>query len=53
MSGAHRRAVQIIEPQFVIEGAGVLLRRSFGPTQVSRQKVQEFMARSVARTSLS
>jgi redox-sensitive bicupin YhaK (pirin superfamily) len=31
MPPAFRRVVQIIEPQYVIEGAGVLLRRSFGP----------------------
>jgi len=31
MPPAIRRVVQIIEPQYVIEGAGVLLRRSFGP----------------------
>ena len=31
MPPAGRSVVQIIEPQYVIEGAGVLLRRSFGP----------------------
>lgn len=31
MSPSIRPVSQIIEPQFVIEGAGVLLRRSFGP----------------------
>jgi hypothetical protein len=31
MPPACRSVVQIIEPQYVIEGAGVLLRRSFGP----------------------
>jgi hypothetical protein len=31
MPPADRSVVQIIEPQYVIEGAGVLLRRSFGP----------------------
>jgi hypothetical protein len=31
MSPAYRSVVQIIEPKYVIEGAGVLLRRSFGP----------------------
>jgi quercetin 2,3-dioxygenase len=31
MSDLPRKVKQIIEPQYVIEGAGVLLRRSFGP----------------------
>jgi redox-sensitive bicupin YhaK (pirin superfamily) len=31
MTDSARRVRQVIEPQFVIEGAGVLLRRSFGP----------------------
>jgi redox-sensitive bicupin YhaK (pirin superfamily) len=31
MTKTYRRINQIIEPQYVIEGAGVLLRRSFGP----------------------
>ncbi len=31
MPHSSRSVVQIIEPQYVIEGAGVLLRRSFGP----------------------
>lgn len=32
----HLRTVQqVIEPQFVIEGAGVLLRRSFGPNRAN------------------
>lgn len=31
MSRISRQVKQIIEPQLVIEGAGVLLRRSFGP----------------------
>jgi len=31
MAYRQRKIRQIIEPQFVIEGAGVLLRRSFGP----------------------
>jgi redox-sensitive bicupin YhaK (pirin superfamily) len=35
MSQAIRRVKQIIEPQFVIEGAGVLLRRSFGPNRTN------------------
>ncbi len=30
-----RKVAQIIEPQFVIEGAGVLLRRSFGPSRAN------------------
>jgi redox-sensitive bicupin YhaK (pirin superfamily) len=33
MSTTFRKVSQIIEPQFVIEGAGVLLRRSFGPNR--------------------
>jgi hypothetical protein len=32
MPDALRKIKQIIDPQFVIEGAGVLLRRSFGPS---------------------
>ncbi len=31
MTDKARKVKQIIEPQYVIEGAGVLLRRSFGP----------------------
>lgn len=31
MPNKPRRIRQVIEPQYVIEGAGVLLRRSFGP----------------------
>jgi hypothetical protein len=31
MPHPYRSVVQTIEPQYVIEGAGVLLRRSFGP----------------------
>lgn len=31
MKNTPRKVQQIIDPQFVIEGAGVLLRRSFGP----------------------
>jgi hypothetical protein len=31
--GKIRPVIQIIEPQYVIEGAGVLLRRSFGPSR--------------------
>jgi redox-sensitive bicupin YhaK (pirin superfamily) len=31
MSDSSRLVTRIIEPQYVIEGAGVLLRRSFGP----------------------
>jgi hypothetical protein len=30
-----RKVEQIIEPQYVIEGAGVLLRRSFGPSRAN------------------
>ena len=33
MPGSYRKIRQIIDPQFVIEGAGVLLRRSFGPNR--------------------
>lgn len=33
MSTNTRKLRNIIEPQFVIEGAGVLLRRSFGPSR--------------------
>jgi hypothetical protein len=33
---AMRHVREIIEPQLVIEGAGVLLRRSFGPTRANR-----------------
>ena len=32
MSAVPRKVKQLIEPQYVIEGAGVLLRRSFGPS---------------------
>lgn len=35
MSSISRNVKQIIEPQYVIEGAGVLLRRSFGPTRAN------------------
>jgi|WetSurMetagenome_2_1015567.scaffolds.fasta_scaffold30849_3 quercetin 2,3-dioxygenase len=31
MTDVYRSVLQMIDPQFVIEGAGVLLRRSFGP----------------------
>jgi redox-sensitive bicupin YhaK (pirin superfamily) len=30
---SHRKVKRIIEPDYVIEGAGVLLRRSFGPSR--------------------
>lgn len=30
-----RKVANVIEPQFVIEGAGVLLRRSFGPSRAN------------------
>lgn len=33
MENKSRRVKQIIEPKFVVEGADVLLRRSFGPTR--------------------
>jgi len=35
MPESTRRVEQIVEPQYVIEGAGVLLRRSFGPTRAN------------------
>jgi quercetin 2,3-dioxygenase len=35
MTMTPRKVKQIIEPQFVIEGAGVLLRRSFGPSRAN------------------
>ena len=35
MASASRKVKQIIEPQYVIEGAGVLLRRSFGPSRAN------------------
>jgi redox-sensitive bicupin YhaK (pirin superfamily) len=35
MTSANRKVKQIIEPQYVIEGAGVLLRRSFGPSRAN------------------
>ena len=35
MAQVPRRIEQIIDPQFVIEGAGVLLRRSFGPSRAN------------------
>ena len=31
MENGARNITEIIKPQYVIEGAGVLLRRSFGP----------------------
>lgn len=33
MGETLRKIKQVIEPQMVIEGAGVLLRRSFGPNR--------------------
>jgi redox-sensitive bicupin YhaK (pirin superfamily) len=36
MSGTFRKVTQIIEPQYAIEGAGVLLRRSFSPSRANR-----------------
>ena len=35
MDNIFRKVKQIIEPQFVIEGAGVLLQRSFGPNRTN------------------
>jgi hypothetical protein len=35
MASFVRKVEQVIEPQFVIEGAGVLLRRSFGPSRAN------------------
>jgi redox-sensitive bicupin YhaK (pirin superfamily) len=35
MVNSSRKIKQIIEPQYVIEGAGVLLRRSFGPNRAN------------------
>jgi quercetin 2,3-dioxygenase len=35
MSSVYRQVKQVIDPQFVIEGAGVLLRRSFGPNRTN------------------
>src|SRR3990170_4955340 len=35
MANISRKVKQIIEPQYVIEGAGVLLRRSFGPSRAN------------------
>ena len=35
MENKFRKILQVIEPQFVIEGAGVLLRRSFGPNRTN------------------
>ncbi len=35
MTPVHRKISQIIEPQLVIEGADVLLRRSFGPNRTN------------------
>jgi redox-sensitive bicupin YhaK (pirin superfamily) len=36
MENKFRKILQVIEPQFVIEGAGVLLRRSFGPNPANQ-----------------
>ena len=36
MSESIRKVIEVIEPQMVIEGAGVLLRRSFGPKRENR-----------------
>ena len=35
MMNSPRTVKQVIDPQYVIEGAGVLLRRSFGPNQAN------------------
>ncbi|HSF82749.1 MAG TPA: pirin family protein [Anaerolineales bacterium] len=35
MNKSPRKIKQIIEPQYVIEGAGVLLRRAFGPNRTN------------------
>ncbi|HLE53406.1 MAG TPA: pirin family protein [Anaerolineales bacterium] len=35
MASTSRKVKQILEPQYVIEGAGVLLRRSFGPSRAN------------------
>jgi redox-sensitive bicupin YhaK (pirin superfamily) len=35
MMNSPRKIKQVIEPQYVIEGAGVLLRRSFGPNRTN------------------
>lgn len=35
MGNKFRKVLQVIEPQYVIEGAGVLLRRSFGPNRTN------------------
>ena len=35
MQNNPRKVKQVIDPQYVIEGAGVLLRRSFGPTRAN------------------
>lgn len=35
MNHYPRKVIQVIKPQMVIEGAGVLLRRSFGPTRAN------------------
>lgn len=35
MKNTPRKVSEIIEPQYVIEGAGVLLRRSFGPSRAN------------------
>ena len=35
MENSIRKVKQVIEPQMVIEGAGVLLRRSFGPNRAN------------------
>ncbi|MDX1613289.1 MAG: pirin family protein [Candidatus Promineifilaceae bacterium] len=36
MADSFRRVREVIDPDYVIEGAGVLLRRSFGPDRANR-----------------
>jgi redox-sensitive bicupin YhaK (pirin superfamily) len=35
MTDKYRKVIQVIEPKYVIEGADVLLRRSFGPSRAN------------------
>jgi redox-sensitive bicupin YhaK (pirin superfamily) len=35
MSDGYRKVKEVIEPDYVLEGAGVLLRRSFGPSRAN------------------
>ena len=41
METRSRSVKQVIEPQYVIEGAGVLLRRSFGKPEI-RQYIESY-----------